>query len=486
MMSDIDWGQELMRVRHEVEELAATLDDQEIVLRVGAVAFARMLIRTGALPPDDYLLTVLNAFSSGDILGFEIGPPAVNYGPCYLHPVAWLGKDDTRRPTEHYQVMVGAIETPIVEMLDVASGKWQATKHPEDAGWLPVATSGLTDVARHLRGTVMRRQAWMASSREWQASHPDHAAERAESIAYAERCIAVWEAGLRALEDEYGAVLATPEANVSAEEQERQVSEIRRSLALLDDFGDYARAQQARSPTPEETIAGLTEPIRRDPNNVEAYYQRGIAYEEQGQSDLALADFDRAIRIDPGKARLHLGRGIALSSLGQQEPALLAFDEAIRRDPDSAYAYCNRALAYRRLRDNERALADFTETLRLDSGLAEAYHGRGVVSLDLGQPERALADFDALVRLRPDDAPAYYARGVAYRELADYDHAVADLDAAIRLTPDYTDAYLNRAYCYAQQGEYVRALADYDTVLGYDPNNEQAAHGREAARRALG
>src|SRR5437588_12997870 len=101
-MGSIDWGQELTRVKREAEEMA-TSDDREALLRAGGAVFARMFIRTGALAPDEHDLATLNAYFSGDVIGHEIGPPILHYGPSYLHEVVWLGKDDTRIPTDHYQ-----------------------------------------------------------------------------------------------------------------------------------------------------------------------------------------------------------------------------------------------------------------------------------------------------------------------------------------------------------------------------------------------
>jgi len=152
--------------------------------------------------------------------------------------------------------MLGVVETPIVELFDLTPGRQRTPANPREAGWLAVATSGVTDVARHLRRMVIRKQAWLAFDREWQQTHPDHAAERDGAIAAAERCIAAWEAGLGELEDEYGAVLALPEANLSAEEREREADEMRRSNAVLSDMLDYVRAQQSSPPLPNtETSA---------------------------------------------------------------------------------------------------------------------------------------------------------------------------------------------------------------------------------------
>lgn len=50
---------------------------------------------------------------------------------------------------------------------------------------------------------------------------------------------------------------------------------------------------------PEAAREEFTEAIRRSPGYIEAYYNRGLTYEENGSLDSALADFKRALALDP-------------------------------------------------------------------------------------------------------------------------------------------------------------------------------------------
>ena len=49
-------------------------------------------------------------------------------------------------------------------------------------------------------------------------------------------------------------------------------------------------------------IAEFTEAIRLDPTYAEAYYRRGLAYDDMEKVDKAEADFDEAIRLSPDAA----------------------------------------------------------------------------------------------------------------------------------------------------------------------------------------
>ena len=71
-------------------------------------------------------------------------------------------------------------------------------------------------------------------------------------------------------------------------------------------FGQTAqeRLKQGKLRIPErwkydEAITQLTEAIRLDPKNVEAYFCRGEAYRSIVEAAKAIADYDEAIRLDP-------------------------------------------------------------------------------------------------------------------------------------------------------------------------------------------
>ena len=125
----------------------------------------------------------------------------------------------------------------------------------------------------------------------------------------------------------------------------------------------------------QQAIEQYEEAIRRDPQDAVAYNRRGVAYADLGQPERALRDFDEAIRLNPrhacwpspscdwpsgpsrslwkgGPQRLasfHSNRGFAYNELGQRERALQDFDEAIRLHPQLAEAYYGRGVVYRAL-----------------------------------------------------------------------------------------------------------------------------------------
>ncbi len=74
---------------------------------------------------------------------------------------------------------------------------------------------------------------------------------------------------------------------------------------------------------------------------------RGMAYDNLGQEDLAIADFDKAISLDPKVyAYAYLNnRGQAYFRKGEFALAVKDYDQAIRLKPDYETAKKNKAEA---------------------------------------------------------------------------------------------------------------------------------------------
>ena len=90
------------------------------------------------------------------------------------------------------------------------------------------------------------------------------------------------------------------------------------------------------------TMAEDKRNIELDPNNALAYRNRGNSYNELGQNERAIEDYDKAIELDPNVAAAYNRRGISYSELGQNERAIEDYDKAIALDSNLAGAYRNR------------------------------------------------------------------------------------------------------------------------------------------------
>ena len=74
-------------------------------------------------------------------------------------------------------------------------------------------------------------------------------------------------------------------------------------------------------------------------SGIHLYVNRGIVFDNTGQHDRAIQDFNEAIRMKPDLAKAHARRGGAYVNIGQHDRAIQDLNEAIRLKPDYFKAY---------------------------------------------------------------------------------------------------------------------------------------------------
>ena len=105
-----------------------------------------------------------------------------------------------------------------------------------------------------------------------------------------------------------------------------------------------------------------------------AYYNRGLAYMDNGQYDQAISDYTKTINIDPRYALAYTGRGNAFERKGEHDRAMSDYTKAIEINPRYAEAYTGRGLAYKRKGKHDRAMSDYTKAIEINPKDAVAYN----------------------------------------------------------------------------------------------------------------
>ena len=78
----------------------------------------------------------------------------------------------------------------------------------------------------------------------------------------------------------------------------------------------------------------VLETIKIRPDLAEAYNNRGNAYAEKGEYDLAIADFGNAIERRPDLAGAYRNRGLAHKMRGEKEEAIRDFERFLELSED--------------------------------------------------------------------------------------------------------------------------------------------------------
>jgi tetratricopeptide (TPR) repeat protein len=216
-----------------------------------------------------------------------------------------------------------------------------------------------------------------------------------------------------------------------------------------------------------------------------AYNNRGLAFQESGQADRAIADFTTAITLDPAHYAAYLAyvnRGIVFKDRGETYKALEDFNMALILNPSYANAYYNRGWIFAETGQLDRAVEDYTRAIEIDPANGKAFNNRGAAHEDLRQFDRALADYEQAIRLDPFDYLAYGNRGMVLGRMGRPGEAVESFTRAIEINPDFIRAYRARGELYAAMGLPDRSEQDRARAAALEASAVRAGAGQERSR----
>lgn len=174
--------------------------------------------------------------------------------------------------------------------------------------------------------------------------------------------------------------------------------------------------------------ADLDEAIKRDPDNADAYYERGRAWVLQGDDQHARPDFDQALSLNPIQAAALRARGELRYRWGQFDLAAHDFDRLVALNPRDPEAYFSRAAALCSNGEVQRALVDFTSATQVGQpSMPRAKLGHAVALLRGQDYKAAVAEFNANIQNDGLASYALYGRGLAEMKLGQIDLGRADL-----------------------------------------------------------
>ena len=180
-----------------------------------------------------------------------------------------------------------------------------------------------------------------------------------------------------------------------------------------------------------------------------ALNRRGEVRSDEGQIDLAMADFRASLEFDPEHWRTLHNRGVTHAQNGQFAEAFDDVSQVIELNPEFSKAYANRATLYVQAGDLNAAWDDYSAAIERDGGLVAALVGRGRIGHLLGELEHAEQDFTAAIAAGACDASIFCSRGDLLADLGRYDEAMADYARAIEQDDACAHAYRNGAWLLA-------------------------------------
>ncbi|WP_437531611.1 tetratricopeptide repeat protein [Sorangium sp. So ce726] len=200
--------------------------------------------------------------------------------------------------------------------------------------------------------------------------------------------------------------------------------------------------------------------------------ERGLLFEETGQSERALEMYADALRKAPNDIDLKLRVGSTQVMAGHASQAEPILRDVLKDRANSAEAnhFLGRALLVRGTNMAE-ALRFLERAAELDPNRAEYHLYVGWGANETAQTARAEMALKRALELDAELGDAYWQRGVLLQKQGASRDALADLKIALEKRPSRYEAYATMALCYQDQGNWAaaedawrRAIASNDKV----------------------
>ncbi len=185
-------------------------------------------------------------------------------------------------------------------------------------------------------------------------------------------------------------------------------------------FRDYERVQLYTD-----------EALRIEKGNARAYFIKGFADKEKGDTTGAIRNFRLAVDADQQYYEAYIQLGI-LFTISGSKLAVDYLNSALNLKPQSIEAMYNLAMYYQETGDYNKAMELYHNILQIDPRYKFAYFNLGYIHLFYLQ---------------------VYREGVKY------------FSQAIEADPRYVEAYYNRGYCRELMGDLLNARKDYSQAL---------------------
>jgi len=171
----------------------------------------------------------------------------------------------------------------------------------------------------------------------------------------------------------------------------------------------------------------MTRNLRENMKTWQAQFERSLN-KPQLQWQEKLLGQRQDTEIDPEDPNAYNNRGIALAKEGQYEAAITQFTRAFQRNPVFAEAYYNRGFVDLAIGQLGQAISDFTKAMEIKPGFTEGYSIRGDIYAAMSQNKQAISDFTKVIELDPDSAETYFKRSLACYADGQYEKAWQDVN----------------------------------------------------------
>lgn len=177
------------------------------------------------------------------------------------------------------------------------------------------------------------------------------------------------------------------------------------------------------------------------PQHPAALQLAGLAAQQQGRLEEAIAWLDRAVAAAGSNGIVRFTRAGMLRKAGRLHDALADYRQAVACAPDFQPAWTNLSAVLQDLEWYEEALPAAARAVELDPNCPIAQYNLGHAYAELGEPQRAMAHYERAVALAPEHRMARWNLAVCRLLVGDFERGWADFELRVAAAQVHHDLY---------------------------------------------
>jgi len=218
--------------------------------------------------------------------------------------------------------------------------------------------------------------------------------------------------------------------------------------------GDFEKARGV--------FAGI---VADQPSNAKAHFYLGVAQQNLGQADAAIASYEKALELSPGLTEASVNLTAALLDAGDASRAAPLIEKALARDPKHPGLLYNRALAASMLGKTTEAVKAYREASAADPGNAEIRYGYAESLVAAGSNSEAKTVLAELTR--SDDVAVLASSARLLGRLEEFDACIQALDKALGREAS-AELFVARGLCKHGKKDDAAAFEDFQKGIQKD------------------
>ncbi len=209
---------------------------------------------------------------------------------------------------------------------------------------------------------------------------------------------------------------------------------------------------------------------KKSPNLTRPYNNLGEAYDQRGEYDKAIPEFEAALKLNPRYFFALNNLGNVYGKNKDYSKAIHYFEKALAEKPDYPPALYNLGRALHLTGKPDRALAAYRKAVAHNPYFEEAHYNLANLALQFGLIDESVQNFQRFVAMRPEHPEARFGLGNAYAMGGKFESALDQFRQAVQLKPGFLLPIVGIANLHLQKGNVDAALATYGAALTVKPH----------------